>query len=175
MLFRLRTLRLWRLTNPFWLYTVILVLVSTVFLYKTGPLKQIFFLEPTVRWDVDQGAGCPPRSAMTLVGPSADSKFASALSPADLLCRPLAFDLSAVPKLLHQTWKSTKLPSKFEKWSNACREKHPDWEWVLWTDEDNLKLVRKYFPWLEDTYLALPGNIYRADLVRNMYMYIFGG
>jgi mannosyltransferase OCH1-like enzyme len=46
---------------------------------------------------------------------------------------------------------------------------------VLWTDDDNLKLVRKYFPWLEDTYKALPGDIYRVDLVRNMYMYIFGG
>ncbi len=33
----------------------------------------------------------------------------------------------------------------------------------------------KYFPWLEDTYQALPGDIYRVDLVRNMYMYIFGG
>ncbi|KAL6796466.1 glycosyltransferase family 32 protein [Trichoderma sp. SZMC 28012] len=49
------------------------------------------------------------------------------------------------------------------------------WEWVLWTDEDNLQLVKDYFPWLEDTFLSLPGNIYRADLARNLYMYMFGG
>lgn len=46
---------------------------------------------------------------------------------------------------------------------------------MLWTDDDNLKLVQSYFPWLEDTFLELPGPIYRADLVRNLYMYMFGG
>ncbi|EHK20783.1 glycosyltransferase family 32 protein [Trichoderma virens Gv29-8] len=58
---------------------------------------------------------------------------------------------------------------------NAYLWQHPDWEWVLWTDEDNLQLVKDYFPWLEDTFLSLPGNIYRADLARNLYMYKFGG
>jgi hypothetical protein len=178
MLFRFRVLQLWRLTNPFWLYIVILLLVSMLFLHEVAPQKHGFFFGPSVGWKgwkVDHGTGCPPRSAVALVGLSPNSKFASSLSPTELLCRPFASELSAVPKLLHQTWKSTELPSKFEGWSKTCREKNLDWEWVLWTDEDNLKLVRKYFPWLEDTYLALPGDIYRADLVRNMYMYIFGG
>ncbi|OBT81368.1 hypothetical protein VE02_10230 [Pseudogymnoascus sp. 03VT05] len=48
-------------------------------------------------------------------------------------------------------------------------------EWVLWTNDDTLNLVRKYFPWLEEAYLELPGKIYRADFSRNLYMYIFGG
>ena len=172
MLFRFRKLRLWRLTNPFWLYIVFLLVVSTLFIHEVVPQKLGFFFGPPVGWKVDQDAGCPPRYAVTL---SPNSKFASPLSPAELLCRPFASDLSAVPKLFHQTWKSIELPSKFEGWSKTCRERNIDWEWVLWTDEDNLKLVRKYFPWLEDTYRALPGDIYRADLVRNMYMYIFGG
>ncbi len=176
MLFRLRTLRLWGPTSPFWLCVVLLLLVSALFLHETGPQRQSFFSKSTtIQWNIDQDADCQPRPAVTLVGLPASSEFAPPLSPAELLCRPLASDLSAVPKLLHQTWKSAELPSKFERWSKSCREKHHDWEWVLWTDDDNLKLVREYFPWLEDTFLALPGNIYRADLVRNMYMYIFGG
>ncbi|KAL7940782.1 glycosyltransferase family 32 protein [Trichoderma barbatum] len=101
--------------------------------------------------------------------------LASALSPSELLCRLTERQAEGIPKLIHQSWKSNDLPAKFKKWSNTCRKQHPDWEWVLWTDEDNLQLVRAYFPWLEETFLSLPGNIYRADLARNLYMYMFGG
>ncbi|GFZ52381.1 hypothetical protein JCM24511_10154 [Saitozyma sp. JCM 24511] len=103
-----------------------------------------------------------PRLAMNITG-------------AELLSRPLARDLITIPTLLHQSWKTNVLPAKFEHWSASCRSRHPDWEWVLWTDEDNLNLVRKYYPWLEESYRALPAEIYRADLVRSLYMYTFGG
>ncbi|KAH8887170.1 hypothetical protein GQ53DRAFT_693535 [Thozetella sp. PMI_491] len=89
--------------------------------------------------------------------------------------RPLAEDITTIPKILHQTWKSDVLPAKFEAWSMSCRLKHPDWEWVLWTNEDNLDLVRLYYPSLMKTYQALPAEIYRADLIRSLYMYTFGG
>lgn len=118
---------------------------------------------------------CPLLSTSRPQADSSDTKLASALSPAELLCRSPKSLQGGIPKLLHQSWKSTELPAKFKKWSNTCRRQHPDWEWVLWTDEDNLQLVKQYFPWLEDTFLSLPGNIYRADLARNLYMYLFGG
>jgi mannosyltransferase OCH1-like enzyme len=100
---------------------------------------------------------------------------ASALAPRELLCRPYQGQTVAIPKLFHQSWKSAELPSKFQHWSGTCRDLHPDWEWVLWTDDDNLQLVQMYFPWLEQTFLGLPGPIYRADFARNLYMYMFGG
>ncbi|KAH7316723.1 nucleotide-diphospho-sugar transferase [Stachybotrys elegans] len=101
--------------------------------------------------------------------------LAVALSPSELLCRAVDPKTPGIPKLLHQSWKDNDLPAKFKRWSRGCREKHVGWEWVLWTDDDNLKLVQTYFPWLEDIYLELPGPIYRADFVRNLYMYMFGG
>lgn len=94
---------------------------------------------------------------------------------ADLLARPPTLDSGKIPRILHQSWKSTELPPKFKTWSILCRQKHKDWEWVLWTDEDNLRLVQTYFPSLEAAYRDLPGEIYRADLVRYLYMYIYGG
>jgi mannosyltransferase OCH1-like enzyme len=97
------------------------------------------------------------------------------LSPATLMERPISKDLQTIPKLIHQSWSSRDLPAKFERWSATCRKQHPDWEWVLWTDEDNEELVKKHFPWLLKTYKNLPGVIYRADLVRNLYMYMYGG
>ncbi len=102
-------------------------------------------------------------------------QYARQVSAAELMARPPPGDVAGIPKILHQSWKSLDLPPKFEKWSMTCREKHRDWDWVVWTDEDNLELVRRYFPWLESSYRALPSEIYRADLVRHLYMYSFGG
>ena len=171
MQFRSRNLRLLRQSSLFWLLIALLSLTWFLFAKQTG--GHIFFFAPAERWTVDQGLGCPPALGSTSGG--SGKSYAPAVSPAELLCRPLATNLSSTPKLLHQTWKSAQLPAKFERWSRTCREQNSDWEWVLWSDDDNLLLLRKYFPWLEDTYQALPGDIYRVDLVRNMYMYIFGG
>ncbi|PHH89809.1 hypothetical protein CDD83_5215 [Cordyceps sp. RAO-2017] len=106
---------------------------------------------------------------------SGPANLARAISAADLLARRPAAGSARVPKIFHQSWKDTELPAKFQRWSESCRQKHKDWEWVIWTDQDNLTLVRTYFPWLEALYLAMPGEIYRADLVRAMYMYMYGG
>lgn len=131
--------------------------------------------QPTERWALDFGTGCPLDPVVQTPIINTEAKLARPLSAAELLCRPLPSDQSSVPKLLHQSWKTNELPLKFEKWSTVCREKHRDWEWVLWTNEDNLNLVKKYFPWLEETFLELLGEIYRADFSRNLYMYMFGG
>ncbi|KAL7929310.1 glycosyltransferase family 32 protein [Trichoderma chlorosporum] len=118
---------------------------------------------------------CPASRKSNKWTSSSHSGLATALSPAELLCRSIEPRGAGIPKLLHQSWKSSDLPAKFKRWSDTCRKHHPDWEWVLWTDEDNFELVKDYFPWLEDTFLNLPGNIYKADLARNLYMYMFGG
>lgn len=102
-------------------------------------------------------------------------KVARRLYPEDLMQRPLATDLTRIPKLFHQSWINETLPAKFEEWSHSCRAANADWEWVLWTDEDNLKLVERFAPWFLDTYEDLKTEIYRADAARNIYMHVFGG
>ncbi|KAH7020758.1 uncharacterized protein B0I36DRAFT_252631 [Microdochium trichocladiopsis] len=104
--------------------------------------------------------------------------MAVALSPKDLLRRNNPYDVGrprGIPKLFHQSWKNKHLPAKFAQWSRTCREQHPGWEWVLWTDEDNRGLIEARYPWLEETYNRLPGKIYRVDMMRNLYMHAFGG
>ncbi|OJD13270.1 hypothetical protein ACJ73_09223 [Blastomyces percursus] len=164
-----------RLGRPISVCLLLWLLMSSFFVFKASQSKQIVFNRPTERWGMDLGAGCPPHIAAPSPDPNMDPKLARPLSAAELLCRPLPSDYSSVPKLLHQSWKTNELPAKFEKWSRVCREKNPDWEWVLWTNDDNLNLVRQYFPWFEEAYLELPGDIYRADFSRNLYMYLFGG
>jgi hypothetical protein len=105
----------------------------------------------------------------------APKKEASTLSPAELMSRPLPGFQTHIPKIFHQSWSSNQLPAKFEKWSEGCRKVHPDWEWVLWTDDDNMELVRRYMPSMLPTFEKLNGPIFRADLIRNAYMLLFGG
>ncbi|KAG8830026.1 Chitin synthase, class 2 [Serendipita sp. 399] len=79
-------------------------------------------------------------------------------------------------RIIHQSWKTRDLPPHFQKWSNDWRRIHgKGWTYVLWTDEDNRQLIQKYYPEYLETYNSLPREIYRADMIRNVYMHKFGG
>lgn len=137
-----------KMSRPVRICLVIWLLLSFFFFHKSGQSQQTSVNRPTERWALDFGAGCPVDPAVQTTNTNTEAKPARPLSAAELLCRPLPSDLSSVPKLLHQSWKTNEPLLKFEKWSTVCREKHRDWEWVLWTNEDNLNLVKKCFPWL---------------------------
>lgn len=146
-----------------------------------NPLQQFYGGRKVMRWVIFVAVSAIATLYLTgqsyAPGPLSRSShgYATYLTPQELMERPISKDLQTMPKLFHQSWSSTELPAKFARWSDTCRKQHPDWEWVLWTDEDNEDLVKRHFPWLLKTYKAMPGMIYRADLVRNLYMYMFGG
>ena len=100
---------------------------------------------------------------------------AKRISPQELMHRSLPFDRTRAPKLLHQSWKNDTLPAKFQRWSATCQKANPDWEYVLWSDKDNLELITRFAPWFLKTYKDLKSEIYRADAIRNVYMHVFGG
>jgi mannosyltransferase OCH1-like enzyme len=80
-----------------------------------------------------------------------------------------------IPKVIHQTWKTGDLPENVKKLHAKVKTLHPEWVVKLWTDKDNLALVKEYFPNLLHIYEALEYNIMRADIIRYMYMFEFGG
>ena len=80
-----------------------------------------------------------------------------------------------IPKIIHQTWKTSELPNHLQHWHNLVKELHPSWEVKLWTDEDNLELVKVHFPHMLDIYKSLEYNIMRVDVIRYMYMALYGG
>lgn len=80
-----------------------------------------------------------------------------------------------IPEIIHQTWKTSELPENSRNWHDQIKELHPNWKIILWTDEDNYRLVNEHFPGLAYIYNSLQFDIMRVDLVRYMYMAIFGG
>lgn len=77
-----------------------------------------------------------------------------------------------IPKVVHQTYSSTDLPLNYQTWRNDCISKNPEWEFKLWTDDDNSKLVSDHYPHLVDWRKV---NKKKDDLVKLLYLHKFGG
>ena len=80
-----------------------------------------------------------------------------------------------ITKVIHQSWKSHTLLPHHAEWHESWKSQHPGWLYKLWTDTDNLELIKESLPWFLDTYNSFPDMIYRVDAVRYAYMYVYGG
>jgi inositol phosphorylceramide mannosyltransferase catalytic subunit len=80
-----------------------------------------------------------------------------------------------IPRLIHQTAKTADLPEDLRVYQGKVRSLHPDWAYKLWTDADNLALMREELAEYLDTYTRLPKNIMRADMIRYAILYRRGG
>lgn len=80
-----------------------------------------------------------------------------------------------IPMIIHQTWKTSTVPSHWQASQDAWIKYHPDWEYRLWTDDDNRSFVQEKFPWFLRTFDNLPYGIQRADAIRYCILYVFGG
>lgn len=83
----------------------------------------------------------------------------------------------SIPKIIHQTAPADK--SKWHKEWAQCQEswkrQFPDFEYKMWTDEDNLKLIETDYPWFLDTYKKYSKNIMRFDIIRYFILDKYGG
>ncbi|PAA76143.1 hypothetical protein BOX15_Mlig032152g3 [Macrostomum lignano] len=78
--------------------------------------------------------------------------------------------------MIHQSWKSRKLPTRrAQRWSASWQTCFPNWEFRFWTDDDKLALVRDHYPWFLPVYFSFKKPVERADVARYFYMFHFGG
>jgi len=84
-----------------------------------------------------------------------------------------------IPKIIHQT-----APSDKNKWDPLwfeCQKtwkKHfpsPEYEYILWTDEDLENLIKTDFPSYLQIYKGYKKNIQRIDMARYFILYKYGG
>ena len=80
-----------------------------------------------------------------------------------------------IPKIIMQTWKNNEIPDHWKESPKSIRDHMPDWTYILMTDEDGFKFCGKYFPDFLSYYENFPHPIQRADAIRYMFLYIYGG
>ncbi|EJF61182.1 hypothetical protein DICSQDRAFT_106213 [Dichomitus squalens LYAD-421 SS1] len=80
-----------------------------------------------------------------------------------------------IPRIIHQTWKSETLPTKWANVSQGCRDVMPDYEYKLWTDASAREFIAQHYSWFLDTFDGYTYPIQRADAIRYFVLYHYGG
>lgn len=85
-------------------------------------------------------------------------------------------DAPGIPKIIFQTWKSRRLiPDNYRYWRQTFVNHNPDYQVILWDDDDNRAFITEQYSWFLETYNAFPSEIFRADAVRYFFMFHHGG
>jgi mannosyltransferase OCH1-like enzyme len=80
-----------------------------------------------------------------------------------------------IPHIIHQTWKDEQVPDKWKAYQEKVIALHPDWEYRLWTDQENDAFIQKHYPDLFPIYKSYPKPVMRADVIRYAIMDQIGG
>ncbi|WAR00207.1 IMT3-like protein [Mya arenaria] len=80
-----------------------------------------------------------------------------------------------VPRIIHQTWKDTNIPMKLTSWVRSWLKVNTDYQYYLWTDESARELIKERHPTLLKTFDSYTEGIRRADALRYVILYEFGG
>ncbi len=84
---------------------------------------------------------------------------------------------NGITKIIHQSWKDKNIQYHIYKkhWVDSWQQKNPEWDYRLWTDEDNLNLVKNHYPQYLDLYNSYEKGVDKADIARFFYMHKYGG
>lgn len=81
----------------------------------------------------------------------------------------------SIPKIIHQTWATAHLPEPLKSYRTSWIDLHPTYQFPLYTDADNDRLVAEHYPEFATAYHGLNRTIQKVDMVRWMYLHLFGG
>lgn len=76
-----------------------------------------------------------------------------------------------IPKIIHQIWLGGLVPEKYADWMSTWIEHHPDWTYILWTDDDiqYLNLSNR------DLFEKASNFGEKSDILRVELINLFGG
>lgn len=82
-----------------------------------------------------------------------------------------------IPKIIHQVWSGIHepLPEHFQLLGETWREHHPDWEYILWDNEQINSFIIEYYPWHWDVYQSYRYDVQRWDAIRYVILEKIGG
>ncbi len=77
-----------------------------------------------------------------------------------------------IPKTIHQIWIGGPVPEVFKKYMATWQAMHPDWRYILWTDEK----IKELFPLHNQKFFdESEGMGVKSDLLKWEIIYRFGG
>jgi hypothetical protein len=71
-----------------------------------------------------------------------------------------------IPKIIHQMYGTQVLPQEWAEVPAAWKHHHPDYQYILWTDDTLRNLIANDYPWLLPTYDGYPYDTQRWDASR---------
>lgn len=80
-----------------------------------------------------------------------------------------------INKIIFQTWKTKDIPQELSLYAESIKYYNSDFEYHLFTDEDNRNFIIKHYPWFLETFDSYKHNIERADAIRYFLLYTYGG
>jgi hypothetical protein len=80
-----------------------------------------------------------------------------------------------IPKRIIQTWKTKKLPWRYRGYHRRLKQLHPDYEFLLFTDDEVYELVSHEYPQYADVFFSMPDMISKLDLFRLLAVHKLGG
>jgi mannosyltransferase OCH1-like enzyme len=83
--------------------------------------------------------------------------------------------IGQIPCIIHQTWKNLDVPKEWQISQKGWKEHHPDWIYILWTDEDIFVYISEFHPEFIELFINFPHGIQKADAMRYFVLHDFGG
>lgn len=80
-----------------------------------------------------------------------------------------------IEKRIHQTWKTTQVSNGVIKWVKSWLKYNSDYEYWFWTDELARQLIKDKYPHFLSIFDSYSEGINRADAVRYIILYEYGG
>ncbi|KAL4233745.1 hypothetical protein ACF0H5_008425 [Mactra antiquata] len=80
-----------------------------------------------------------------------------------------------IPHIIHQTYKDTLIPHKFVRYVKTFAKYNPNWKYYFWTDESARKLIAERHPDFLSTWDNYRSGLNKADALRYIVLYEFGG
>ncbi|KAI8836316.1 nucleotide-diphospho-sugar transferase [Chytridium lagenaria] len=81
-----------------------------------------------------------------------------------------------IPRIIHQSWKSAEFDDPILTNASASwKAKNPDFQYMLWTDEQCESFVKKEFPDVYPQFSRLPKIVHKVDFFRYMVLFKYGG
>lgn len=80
-----------------------------------------------------------------------------------------------IPKIIHQTYKTEQIPEIWKPGQQKCVDLHPDYQYILWTDDMAREFIAEEYPWFLKTWDSYPYPIERADAIRYFALSHYGG